>query len=134
MATGSPKLAARPAPPPLGPVGMPRNIPVCVLLFVVTLTRYGRSWVWCAHQDVRRRAATGVGGWLGLAINIAVPFVTVFLIPYEVTQMHEREDEQSPVSAWTGMWNLIPLAGSIVWFVRVQGALNRFWEARAAAA
>jgi hypothetical protein len=27
---------------------------------------------------------------------------------------------------------LLPLIGLIVWFVKVQGALNRYWEAKAA--
>jgi hypothetical protein len=34
------------------------------------------------------------------------------------------------VSGATGFWNLIPLIGFIIWTVKVQGALNRAWEAR----
>jgi hypothetical protein len=123
-----------PAAPALGPVGTSRNVLVCTLLFVVTLSPYGRYWVWCAHQEIRRRAATGVGGWLGLLINLVVPFVTLLLVPHEAKQMYEHEGERSPVSAWTGVWNLIPLVGSIVWFVKVQGALHRFCETRNAEA
>jgi hypothetical protein len=90
--------------------------------------------MWCAHQEIRRCAATGVGGWLGLLINIIVPMVTVFLIAYEVRQMDDREGEQSPVRAWPGLWNVIGLVGSTVWFVTAQGALNRFWGAHTAEA
>jgi hypothetical protein len=42
----------------------------------------------------------------------------------------------SPVSGWTGLW-LFPFAifviPAIVWFVKVQGALNRYWESAALA-
>jgi hypothetical protein len=27
---------------------------------------------------------------------------------------------------------LLPLIGNIVWFVKVQGALNRYWESKGA--
>jgi hypothetical protein len=125
-------------PPPaasaLGPIGKPRNVLVCIMVFVVTLSLYGLYWVWCAHQEIRRRAATGVGDWLGLVINLVVPFVTLILVPHEAKQMYEREGERSPVSAWTGVWNPIPLVGSIIWLAKVQGALNRFWETRDAEA
>jgi hypothetical protein len=29
---------------------------------------------------------------------------------------------------------LLPLVGIFVWFVKVQGALNRYWESKGAAA
>jgi hypothetical protein len=125
----TPQLSSVPAPHPPGPVGKQRNIVACLVLFVVTFTFYGLYWVWCVHHEIRRRAATGVGGWLGLVINLIIPFVTLFLVPYEAKQMHEAEGEISPISAWTGLWNLIPLVGTIVWFVKVQRALNEFWAA-----
>jgi hypothetical protein len=39
----------------------------------------------------------------------------------------------SPVRGITGLWLLLPLLGSIVWFVKVQGALNRYWESKGVA-
>jgi hypothetical protein len=38
------------------------------------------------------------------------------------------------VSGVTGFWMLLPLIGFIIWVVKVQGALNRFWESKGAAA
>ena len=68
-------------------------------------------------------------------IYLVISPVTLFLIPGEVKQMYLREEEEiPPVSAWTGLWNLIPPAGAIIWFVKVQGALNRLWDARRPAA
>jgi hypothetical protein len=156
MTTTTPARPAPAQPTAPGPPGKRRNIPVCLLLFVVTLTVYGLYWVWSAHREIRRRANTGVGGWIGLAINLVVPFVTFFLVPYEARHMYAAEGETAPVGAWTGLWGLIPfivaiaavgtspitthtalwflipLVGTAVWFVLVQRALNRFWERAAA--
>jgi hypothetical protein len=45
--------------------------------------------------------------------------------------MYTRAGKQSPVTGWTGLW-LFPgsllVIPAIVWFVKVQGALNRYWE------
>lgn len=44
---------------------------------------------------------------------------------------------ERPMSGWTGLW-LFPggilIIPAIVWFVKVQGALNRYWEGKASAA
>jgi hypothetical protein len=40
---------------------------------------------------------------------------------------------KSPVSGIYGLWFLLPLVGSLIWFVQVQGALNRYWESKGAA-
>ncbi len=131
MAIDLPLRPVQTAPRPPGPAGKQRNIWICLLLVVVTVTLYSLYWVWCVHREIRRRANTGVGGWLGLVINLVIPFVTLFLVPYEAKQMYEAEGDRSPVTGWTGLWNLIPVVGTVVWFVKVQGALNRFWERHA---
>jgi hypothetical protein len=100
-----------PLAPVPGAVGTPRRI----LPLVVTGSLYGRSGVWCAHQELRRRAATGVVGRLGLVINLVIRFMALVLVLYEATQPYEREGERSPARGWTGLWNLIPLTGSIIW-------------------
>jgi hypothetical protein len=47
--------------------------------------------------------------------------------------MYEDLDGQSsPVRGITGLWILLPLAGPFVWFIKVQGALNRYWESKGA--
>lgn len=117
-----------------GPIGTHRNIWACIGLAIITLWIYAFVWVWKTQEEVKRRSGNGVGGWLGLVIYLVISPVTLFLIPAEIKQMYLREDEAPPVSAWTGLWNLIPIAGSIVWFVKVQRALNRFWDERGARA
>ena len=110
-----------------GYTGKQRNILVCILLEIVTIGIYGCFWVWHTQEDVKRRSGDGVGGWLGLVIYLVIGIVTVFLIPVEIKRMYEREGLTPPFTAWVGLWNLLPIIGQIVWFVKVQGALNRFW-------
>jgi hypothetical protein len=60
--------------------------------------------------------------------------VMAFVIPSEVGRMYEKDGQQPPVAGWTGLW-LFPfgilIIPAIVWFVKVQEALNRYWEAKA---
>jgi hypothetical protein len=59
--------------------------------------------------------------------------VTFFVIPSEVRYMYEDLDGgQSPVRGIHGLWILLPIIGPIIWFVQVQGALNRYWESKGA--
>jgi hypothetical protein len=36
------------------------------------------------------------------------------------------------MTGWTGLWVLLPLVGWFVWVVKVQGALNRYWQSHEA--
>ncbi len=51
--------------------------------------------------------------------------------------MYKKDGQEPPVTGWTGLW-LFPfgifLIPAIVWFVKVQGSLNRYWEGKGAAA
>ena len=49
--------------------------------------------------------------------------------------MYEDLDgERSPVSGIYGFWFLLPLISHLIWFIQVQGALNRYWEGKGAPA
>lgn len=37
----------------------------------------------------------------------------------------------SPVKGVNGLWFLLPLIGALIWFFKVQGALNEFWTSNA---
>ena len=72
-------------------------------------------------------------GVLGLVIYILISPVTFFIVPSEVRYMYEDLDGgASPVRGIYGLWILLPLIGPIIWFVQVQGALNRYWESKGA--
>ena len=113
------------------PVGQRRNIAVCLVLFVVTLGFYGWYWAYKTQEEMKQHTGDGLGGVLGLVVWIVVGFISAFVIPSEVGKMYSREGHAPPVTGWTGLW-LIPFGifviPAIVWFVKVQGALNRHWE------
>lgn len=113
------------------PVGHPRGIGFGILLFIVTLGFYGWYWVYKTEEEMKQQTGDGIGGVLALVIWILLSPVMAFVIPAEVQNMYAKDGQQSPVTGWTGLW-LFPfgvfIVPAIVWFVKVQGALNRYWE------
>jgi uncharacterized protein DUF4234 len=114
-----------------GPLGQPRGILFGILLFVVTLGFYGWWWAYKTHEEMKAHTGDGLGGVLGLVIWILISPVSAFVIPSEVGRMYRSAGREPPITGWTGLW-LVPFAvfiiPAIVWFVKVQGALNRYWE------
>jgi hypothetical protein len=117
-----------------GPTGRPRGIGFGILLFIVTLGFYGWYWVYVTMEEMRQHTREGIGGILGLVIWILLSPVMAFVIPSEVGKMYARSGQAPPVTGWTGLW-LFPFGvfviPAIVWFVKVQEALNRYWESSA---
>jgi len=117
-----------------GPVGNTRSIGLSILWAILTLGIYTFVWVYRTQEEIKRYSGNGVGGVLGLVIYIVVNPVTWFVVPSEVRYMHEDLDGgTSPVRGVTGLWMLLPIVGLFVWFIKVQGALNRYWESKGAA-
>jgi len=116
-----------------GPLGQPRGIGFGILLFIVTLTIYGYYWVFKTQDEVKNHSGQGVGGVLGLVIYILVSPVTWFLVPSEVGKMYQQDGRTAPFTGWTGLWLLLPIVGAFVWFIKIQGALNRYWESTSSA-
>jgi hypothetical protein len=119
-----------------GPTGQPRGIGFGILLFIITLGFYGWYWAYKTQEEMKQHTGDGLGGILGLVIWILINPISAFVIPSEIGKMYQREGRQPPVSGWTGLW-LFPfgflIVTAIVWFVKVQGSLNRYWEASAGA-
>ena len=117
-----------------GPVGNTRSIGLSILWAILTLGIYTFVWVYRTQEEIKRYSGNGVGGVLGLVIYIVVNPVTWFVVPSEVRYMHEDLDGgTSPVRGVTGLWMLLPIVGIFVWFIKVQRALNRYWESKGAA-
>jgi hypothetical protein len=119
--------------PQSGPVGKPTAPGTQILLTIVTLGIWAYVWTYRQHRDIQEYSGEGVGGVLGLVIYLFVGIVTPFLLANEVeTKLYGRAGQQSPVSTATGAWIFLPFAGSIIWYVKVQAALNDFWMQRGA--
>jgi hypothetical protein len=117
-----------------GPIGETRSLGMSILWFVLTIGIYSYYWVYKTQEEVKRYSGNGVGGVLGLVIYILIAPVTFFVVPSEVRYMYEDLDGgKSPVRGIYGLWILLPIAGPIIWWVQVQGALNRYWESKGAA-
>jgi len=118
-----------------GRVGNTRSIGLSILWAILTLGIYTIIWTYKTQEEVKRYSGNGVGGVIGMVIYILISPVTFFLVPSEVRYMYEDLDGQkSPVRGIYGLWFLLPLIGHIIWFVQVQGALNRYWESKGASA
>jgi len=125
------------APRNTGRLGSPRGIGFGILLFIVTLGFYSWYWVFKTQEEMKQHSGEGVGGVIGLVIWILLSAVSAFLIPSEVGKMYKKDGQEPPVTGWTGLWlfpGAILIVPAIVWFVKVQGALNRYWTGKGAAA
>ncbi len=120
-----------------GPLGQPRGIGFVIFLFIITLGFYGWYWVYKSQEEMKQHTGDGLGGVLGLVVWIVIGAVSAFVIPSEIGKMYKKDGQEPPVTGWTGLW-LFPfgifLVPAIVWFVKVQGSLNRYWEAKGAVA
>jgi hypothetical protein len=119
-----------------GPLGQPRGIGFGILLFIVTLSLYGWYWAYKTHEEMKQHTGDGLGGVLGLVVWIIISAVSAFVIPSEIGKMYQRDGRTAPVTGWTGLWlfpGIILVIPAIVWFVKVQGALNRYWESKSEA-
>ena len=120
-----------------GPLGHPRGIGFAILIFIVTFGLYSLYWVYQTQEEVKRHSGDGIGGVLGLVVWIIVGAISAFVIPSEIGKMYEKDGREAPITGWTGLW-LFPgallIIPAIVWFVKVQGSLNRYWESEGATA
>ena len=71
---------------------------------------------------------------LGLVIWILIQPVMAFVIPSEIGKMYRKDGQEPPLSSgWTGLWlfpGAILIIPAVVWFVKVQGALNDYWGSK----
>lgn len=115
-----------------GPVGTPRSVGLTILVAIVTLGIWTWVWSYLSGEDLRRYRGTGVGGVGYLIITIFISPITMFLMANEVENLYVEAGEQPQITTLWGLWFLLPLIGHIVWYVRIQNAINAFWQARGA--
>jgi hypothetical protein len=119
-----------------GHIGKIRPTGLRIFYFIISLGVYGLYWYYQAFEDMKRHKGVGLGGVVGLVlaviplVNIAVPF----LVSDEIGKLYESSGREAPVSALTALWLFLPFVGGIVWFVKVNGALNEYWASQGAVA
>ena len=118
-------------PSTTGPLGQPRGIGFGILMMIITLGIYGLYWIYKTSEEIKQHSGIGMGGVLGLVIWIVFAWIMAFETPSEIGKMYQADGQEPPFSGWIGLWWLLPIVGGIVWFVKVQGALNRYWESKA---
>lgn len=144
----SPTSPSGPPPPPSGPsttwgtqvrgVVPARLEPpfygtgVVILLTIVTFGVWSLVWTYRTCEDLRRYNGVGLGGVVGVIVQILLAVVLMFTIPNEIEGMYRRDGRVPPVSAMWGLWFLLPVVGNLVWYVRVQRSLDDFWRAKGA--
>lgn len=111
----------------LGPPGKPRSTGLVILITIVTCGIWTVVWSYQNGEELKAHNRTGLGGVAYLIITFLFAPITMFLIADEIDKMYQAAGKQSPVSALTGLWVLLPIIGNIVWYVKVQGALNKHW-------
>jgi Domain of unknown function (DUF4234) len=116
-----------------GPLGRRRGVGFGILMFIVTLGFYSWYWAFKTQEEIKQHTGEGIGGVLGLVIWILLNPVSAFVIPSEVGMTYRKDGREAPVTGWTGLW-LFPfgflIVTAIIWFVKVQGALNDYWESK----
>lgn len=126
-----------PPPPPsqgaastgLGPLGKPRSAGLVVLLTIVTFGIWAIVWSYQNGEEVKQHTNTGLGGVAYLLVTVFVAPVTMFLLANEVEQMYRRDGREPPITTLWGLWFLLPLIGNLIWYLRIQSALNDYWTA-----
>jgi hypothetical protein len=133
----TPDAASSPPPPPLtapgaaapvvGGIGKPRSVFMVLVLTVVTFGIWTIVWSYQNGEELKRHTSTGLGGIAYLFITLLISPVTMFLMASEVEQMYRRKGMQPPITTIWGLWFLLPLIGNLIWYVRIQHALNDYW-------
>jgi hypothetical protein len=83
-------------------------------------------YFYVTFEEVKKYRRQGVGGVAGLLLCFVI--VGSFLLPAYVGRMFKEDGEHPQISGWAGLWQLIPLVGGFIYFAKLQGALNNFWE------
>ena len=129
-ATQQPAVSAR-------PLGQPRGVGFGIFLYIITLGIYGIYWAYKTQEEMKQHTGEGLGGVVGLVVWILLNIVTAFTIPSEIGNMYAQGGREKPMTGLTGLWlypGILLIVPAIVWFVKVQGALNRYWESKGATA
>ena len=120
----------QPVSEPSGPIGTPRSVGLTILVSIVTFGIWRWVWSYMNGEELKNYRRDGLGGVAYLLFTIFIYPVTMFLMASEVEQMYRDAGEEPRITTLWGLWFLLPLIGDIIWYVRIQNAINEFWQAR----
>ena len=123
----------QPGPEAFGePIGTPRSVGLTILVAIVTFGIWTWVWSFMNGEELRTYRGNGLGGVGYLLLTIFIVPITMFLMANEVENLYLDAGEQPRITTLWGLWFLLPVIGQIVWYVRIQHAINEFWQARGA--
>jgi hypothetical protein len=120
-----------PSPAARGPIGEARNPVMIIVLTFITCGIYGLYWLYKSFEELKQHNGEGLGGVVGLILGLF--WVSYFILPMEIQKTYENDGRQTEVGPLYGLWLLLPIAGIIIYVLRVQGALNDYWVSKGAA-
>lgn len=109
--------------------GRRRAVGVTILVSIVTCGIWTYVWAFQNGEEMKKWSGEGLGGALHLVLTIVFAPVPMFMMAGEVEQLYRREGQEPPITTLWGLWCLLPLIGNIIWYVRIQNALNAYWTA-----
>ena len=137
----APMASPSPAPttPPSAPVGtgapgQPRSALLVLLLTIVTFGIWALVWSFQNGDELKRYSGRGLGGVAYLFITLFLAPITMFLLASEVEQLYRADGKEPPITTIWGLWFLLPIIGNLVWYLRIQSALNEYWTSKGATA
>jgi hypothetical protein len=115
-----------------GPIGKRRSSGLVIVLTIITFGIWTIVWSYQNGEELKQYARTGIGGVGYLLITLLVSPVTMFLMANEVEQIYRRQGKEPPITTLWGLWFLLPLIGNLIWYLRIQRAINDEWTANGA--
>lgn len=120
--------AGQPSVPPPQP-GKRRSAGLVILLTIVTCGVWAVVWAYQNGDELRRFSGKGAGGVVYLIVTLLFSPVTMFLLAGEVEQLYRDDRQEPPITTIWGLWFLLPLIGNLIWYIRIQDAINNYWSA-----
>lgn len=125
----TPTPAPPSAAPPIRPLGKRRSPGLVILLTIVTCGVWAVVWAFQNGDELQRFSGKGLGGVVHLVVTILLSPVTMFTLANEVEQLYRDDGQEPPITTLWGLWFLLPIIGNIIWYLRIQGAINEYWTA-----